>query len=354
VAFDWDRDGDMDLISGDEDGRVAFLENRGITGSGTPIFDKPVYFQQKATHLKFGALATPYAVDWDSDGDEDIICGNTGGYVGLFENLGGGENPKWARVKHLMAGGHTIRIQAGRNGSIQGPAEAKWGYTTLTVADWDHDGNLDIILNSIWGKIIWYRNIGVPGKPLLDGARSINVEWPGETPKPAWNWWDPVGNELVTQWRTTPAAVDWNGDGLTDLIMLDHEGELAFFERILKNGEIVLLPGKRIFVDENGNSHALTRGPAGKSGRRKLQVVDWDGDGRLDILFNGESADLYRNMGERDNRVVLKNLGAMDTRKVSGHTSSPTVVDWDKNGIPDLLIGGEDGILYYKKNPRAR
>jgi len=353
VAFDWDKDGDLDLICGDEDGRVAFIENMGIVDHDMPRFRSPIYFQQKAKDVKFGALATPYGIDWDSDGDEDIICGNTAGYIGFFENMGGGANPVWSEVKLLKAGGHTIRIQAGRNGSIQGPAEAKWGYTTQTVADWDGDGKLDIIANSIWGKVIWYRNIGVSGKPLLDGARPITVDWPGQPPKPAWNWWDPVGDELVTQWRTTPAAVDWNQDGLTDLIMLDHEGELAFFERARQKGKVVLLPGKRIFVDENGKPHALIRGPAGKSGRRKFQVVDWDGDGRLDLLFNGENAEFYRNLGMREGKTVLKNMGPLDTRKVSGHTSSPTVVDWDKNSIPDLLIGGEDGILYHKKNPRA-
>jgi hypothetical protein len=354
VAIDWDKDGDFDLICGDEDGRVAFIEHTGEIEEGLPLFNKPVYFQQRAKDVKFGALATPFGVDWDSDGDEDIICGNTAGYIGFFENLGGGENPKWDGVKFLKAGGHTIRIQAGPNGSIQGPAEAKWGYTTQTVADWDHDGLLDIVVNSIWGKIIWYRNIGVLGKPLLDGARPINVAWPGKTPKPAWNWWDPVGDEFVTQWRTTPMAIDWNRDGLTDIVMLDHEGFLAFFERAKKSGQLRLLPGKRIFVDETGQPLKLIRGPAGGSGRRKLEVTDWDGDGRLDILFNGENADFYRNLGEQDGKVMLKNMGTMDARKVSGHTSSPTLVDWDKNGIPDLLVGSEDGRLYYKLNPREK
>lgn len=354
VAFDWDKDGDMDLICGDEDGRVAFIEHTGQFEEGLPLFNPPVYFEQKAKDVKFGALATPYGVDWDSDGDEDIICGNTAGYIGFFENLGGGDNPRWDRVKLLKAEGRTIRIQAGPNGSIQGPAEAKWGYTTQTVADWDNDGLLDIVVNSIWGKIIWYRNIGVPGNPLLDGARPITVEWPGKAPKPAWNWWNPVGNELVTQWRTTPVAVDWNRDGLMDLVMLDHEGELAFFERTKKDGRLALLPGKRIFVDENGQQLDLIRGPAGGSGRRKLEVVDWDGDGRLDVLFNGESADFYRNVSERDGKTFLKNMGSLDTRKISGHTSSPTLVDWDRDRIPDLLVGSEDGRLYYKKNPRAK
>jgi hypothetical protein len=353
VAIDWDKDGDTDLICGDEDGRVALIEHTGEVVDGLPLFERPVYFQQRAQDVKFGALATPFGVDWDQDGDEDIICGNTAGHIGFFENIGGDEAPVWDRVQLLKAAGRTIRIQAGPNGSIQGPAEAKWGYTTQTIADWDHDGLPDIIVNSIWGKIVWYRNIGVVGSPLLDDARPITVAWPGETPKPAWNWWDPVENELVSQWRTTPVAVDWNRDGLMDLVMIDHEGELAFFERVIKDGRPVVMPGKRIFTDENGDSLDLVWGPAGKSGRRKIEIVDWDGDGLLDFLFNGVNADFYRNIGSENGQVLLKNEGPLDGRKISGHTSSPTVVDWDKNGIPDLLVGSEDGRLYYKKNPRA-
>ncbi|MEZ6145374.1 MAG: VCBS repeat-containing protein, partial [Planctomycetaceae bacterium] len=49
VAVDWDSDGDIDLISGDEDGRVAFIENVGKS-----VFQQPVYFQQEAADVKFG------------------------------------------------------------------------------------------------------------------------------------------------------------------------------------------------------------------------------------------------------------------------------------------------------------
>ncbi|RLA42893.1 MAG: VCBS repeat-containing protein, partial [Gammaproteobacteria bacterium] len=289
----------------------------------------------------------------DGDGDDDIICGNTAGYIGFIENLGGGANPKWAAPQRLKSEGKTIRFLAGTNGSIQGPAESKWGYTTQTVADWDQDGLPDIIVNSIWGKIVWYRNTGTPGHPKLAAAQPIVVEWKGATPKPEWNWWDPMGKNFVTQWRTTPMAIDWNKDGLIDLVMLDHEGYLAFFERTKHGDGLVLLPGKRIFIEENGNSFRPNPKRAGKSGRRKLQVVDWDGDGLLDLLFNSTNADFYRNMGEQDGKVVLKNMGAMNPRKISGHTSSPTVVDWDHNGIPDLLVGSEDGHLYFMKNLRT-
>jgi len=108
----------------------------------------------------FGALATPVGFDWDGDGDTDIISGNTAGYVAFIENLSGPkvETPKWAAPKLLEAGGKTLRIMAGPNGSIQGPCEAKWGYTTQTVADWDGDGLPDLVLNSILGKVVWYRS----------------------------------------------------------------------------------------------------------------------------------------------------------------------------------------------------
>ncbi|SVE49044.1 uncharacterized protein METZ01_LOCUS501898, partial [marine metagenome] len=161
-AVDWDGDGDFDLIVGDEDGRVAFVEHAGEVKDGLPQFLPPVYFQQEADEVKFGALSTPVGFDWDGDGDEDIICGNTAGYISFIENLSGPrvEKPKWNAPKFLQAGGKTLRIMAGDNGSIQGPCERKWGYTTQTVADWDHDGLPDLIVNSILGKVVWYRNVG--------------------------------------------------------------------------------------------------------------------------------------------------------------------------------------------------
>ncbi|HSG71458.1 MAG TPA: VCBS repeat-containing protein, partial [Planctomycetaceae bacterium] len=353
TAIDWTGDGHLDLIVGDEDGRVALIENTGKFSDGAPQFLEPKYFQQEAEFVKFGALATPFGVDWDGDGDEDILCGNTAGYIGFIENLGGGESPRWAKPRNLEAGGEVFRILAGPNGSIQGPCESKWGYTTISVADWNHDGLPDILFNSIWGRVEWLENIGTRTNPKLAKPQPIEVEWDGPTPKPEWTWWNPEGKELVTQWRTTPFAVDWNDNGLTDLVMLDTEGYLALFERVQQGDRVVLMPGKQIFVDLEGNPLQLNPKRAGGSGRRKFEIVDWDGDGLQDLLVNGTNADLWLNRSERDGRVIFEEQGPLDERKLAGHTSSPTTVDWNQDGIPDLLIGAEDGYLYHVKNPRA-
>ncbi|MCH8219187.1 MAG: VCBS repeat-containing protein [Planctomycetes bacterium] len=371
IAFDWDRDGDFDLVVGDEDGRVALIENRGkLDENGTPLFLAPVYFQQIADSLKCGALATPIGFDWDHDGDIDIVSGNTAGYLEFFENLSGPgvESPKWAAPMRLPAGGRTFRVMAGPSGSIQGPAEAKWGYTTLGIADWDHDGLPDILVNGIWGRVRWLRNVGTLSAPRLAAPEPIEVAWQDETPKPAWTWWTPQGKELVTQWRTTPMPVDWNDDGLVDLVMLDPEGFLALFQRRRQNGRLVLLPPERVFYGENlsvtdGKHRPVDRTPgllrlndrtAGASGRRKLCVGDWNGDGLRDFLANSSNANLLLQTGSDAGRWSFVDQGPLVRQNIQGHTTSPTLVDFNADGIPDFLGGAEDGRFYYMRNPRRQ
>jgi hypothetical protein len=351
-AIDWDRDGDVDLIVGDEDGRVAFIEHTGQIDAGLPRFLPPQYFQQQAQYVKCGALATPVGVDWDGDGDDDIVSGNTAGYIQFYENLGcePGSTPQWAAPRRLEADGKIIHIQAGASGSIQGPCESKWGYTTLSVADWNHDGRLDLIVNSIWGEVVWFENAGAKTRPRHKAAQPIEVAWPGPTPKPAWTWWQPKGKQLVTQWRTTPVVVDFTGDGLNDLVMLDQEGYLALFERQKQaDGSLALLPGRRVFVDSTGRPLQLNAKLRGGSGRRKLCATDWDADGRIDFLLNGTNADFLRNAGTTDGLTGLENRGPLAQTKLDAHDTSPTTVDWNGDGRRELLVGAEDGYYYYLK-----
>jgi hypothetical protein len=352
VAIDWDRDGDADFIVGDEDGRVALVENTGgkRPAGQAPRFAQPAYFRQEADRLKCGALATPYGVDWDADGDWDIVSGNSAGYLEFFENLSGKghPDPKWAAPVRLLAGGKVFRIMAGPNGSIQGPAEAKWGYTTHTVADWDADGLLDIVCNSILGDVIWLKNTGTRQKPVLAAPEAIQVEWKGAPPELKWGWRKPKGQNLLTQWRTTPVVHDFNTDGRMDLAMLDTEGYLAFFER---GSDMRLLAPRRAFLDEQGHPLRLNAEHAGRSGRRKLCAVDWDRDGRMDLLLNSSNADFYRQISADVSTWRFQKVGTLTQKNIEGHDVSPSAVDFDDDGKMDFLGGAEDGRFYFLKNP---
>jgi FG-GAP-like repeat len=366
VAVDFNGDGRLDIVCGDEDGRVAFIENTGKAVDGVPQFLAPRYFKQFAADVKFGALVTPYAIDWDGDGREDFICGNSSGHIAFIKNLGG-DPVRWAAPELLSAGGVVIREQAGLNGSIQGPAEAKWGYSILSVADWDGDGLPDIVTNGIWGKIIWYKNIGTRTAPKLAAGRPVQLEPGATSPKPAWNWWNPTGRDLITQWRTTPQMADWNGDKLMDLVMADHEGYLALYERrAAADGSLTLAPAQRIFwgdgksnYDSNGKPTKegsgllrLNDGDAGKSGRRTFCIVDWDGDGKPDLLVNSNpNVNFLRGRGlDAQGRYVFHDEGPVSTHQLAGHATKPTTVDLTGSGRRDLVIGAEDGFLYLFDN----
>lgn len=346
VVYDWESDGDPDIIVGKEDGRVLLIENKGMDQEGLPLLAEPEYFKQKAAYVKCGALSTPCSFDWDGDGDEDIIAGNTAGFVEYIENLDGGDPPKWAAPVRLKTQGEPFRIMAGQNLSIQGPAEAKWGYTVPFVADWNMDGLPDIVLNSIVGKIIYLPNIGTRTEPVLGEAQAVQVKWQGTPPRPAWNWWNPEPEELVVQWRTRPLVLDLNKDGLNDLVVIDHEGYLSYFQRFMSDEGLVLMPGERIFYEDQGNLLQLNTNKAGGSGRRKIDLVDWDGDGDLDLLANSVNAELYRNIG-KDGEFIFQLEGKLSSVLLGGHSTSPTTVDWNKDGNPDLLMGAEDGFFYY-------
>ncbi len=363
VACDFNGDGRPDLVVGQEDGRVALLENTGKIVDGMPQFLPPRFFRQQADEVKFGALAAPSACDMDGDGHEDLVVGNSAGYIGFIKNLGG-TPPRWAAPVYLAAGGKTIHIQAGYNGDCQGPSEAKWGYTNVCAADWNLDGLADIMCSDVWGKVYWYRNIGSRTEPQFAESAPIEVEWTGPAPKPQWNWWDPAGKELVIAWRCTPYVKDWNKDGLPDLITLDHEGYLAFFERRkAADGKLELLPGKRVFRAEGVSAYDSQARPlnqesgllqlnaslGGASGRRTFCFTDWDDDGVLDLMVNSVNISFFRGLGQNSaGEWVFKEMGPLNPKQIlAGHSTAPTIVRWSNKEKGDLLFGAEDGFLYF-------
>ncbi|MCK5814372.1 MAG: hypothetical protein KAH07_00345, partial [Flavobacteriaceae bacterium] len=72
--------------------------------------------------------------------------------------------------------------------------------------------------------------------------------------------------------------------------------------------------------------------------------------GDIDILINSKNAAFIENIGGTDSEVNFKLRGNLSDKKLAGHTTSPTFVNWDQSGKPDLLLGAEDGCFYYWKN----
>ena len=100
----------------------------------------------------------------------------------------------------------------------------------------------NLIVNSIWGRVVWYRNMGTRTAAHA-GRRRAGA---GRLARHAAQ----AGLDLVAAGRGRAGDAvahhsrgrDINGDGLADLVMLDQEGYLALFARRRFAGRLELLP----------------------------------------------------------------------------------------------------------------
>ncbi len=345
TAIDWDGDGYTDIIAGDEDGKVSFIKNTGKLVDGTPEFLPPRFFQQEARFVDLGALTAPRVFDWDGDGKTDIVSGNGAGYIGFIKNLGG-DIPRWDKPQWLKADGKVIRLI---------PPDAHWGYTTIDVGYWNEDQLPDILANNHNGNVVWFENTGTPGHPRLAPAQPVKVSWKGKPLRPAWVPGKAGDDELLAPWRTSPLIKDFNNDGLNDLVMLDHQGYLSVYLRFRDpEGILHLGPPERRFTDPQGHPILLNQRTGSSSGRLKITFADWNGDGREDLIVSSKPAvDWFRNEGRENGKMILVYMGRIISRTLMGHTDGPVTCDWNRDGIPDLLIGTETGAFYFWQRTRS-
>lgn len=81
---DLDDDGDDDFLLGTQAGTLVFIENIGTASQpalGNPNFDYQDILIPNGT-------STPLLLDYDDDGDLDLLSGNTKGLVFYYENIG--------------------------------------------------------------------------------------------------------------------------------------------------------------------------------------------------------------------------------------------------------------------------
>lgn len=66
------------------------------------------------SRINIGSYAAPLAVDWDGDGNKDLICGQfDGGRIRYYPNTGTNESPVFENYFYLLDGANPISLPYG-------------------------------------------------------------------------------------------------------------------------------------------------------------------------------------------------------------------------------------------------
>jgi len=82
----------------------------------TPVFAPPVAIEANGTPINvgYGGNASPFIVDWDGDGKQDLLLGQYDqGKVRFYANIGTNFDPVFGDFVYLQADGVDISVSSG-------------------------------------------------------------------------------------------------------------------------------------------------------------------------------------------------------------------------------------------------
>jgi hypothetical protein len=353
---DIDNDGDIDILSYDVlQAHVQFYKNLSMEKYGKPdsldyrIADRcwgkfAESFSANTVILgedcgKVGKRekqhggSTLLAFDNDGDGDMDMAMGDIGYRNLIFlENGRIKNNAPFTELDSMIVVDSIFPRNTQRSDVTNFPA--------AFLVDINADGIKDMIVSpqglfesKTTRQVLAYINNGTNNKPEFSFLQDDFLQ----------------NTMLDNDVRSAPAFVDYNADGLMDLVV-----------SAKANPETEYQYGKlQLYKNIGTSTHAVFQKVSddlGNISRKKTGVItpnfqDINGDDKPDLVIGNEAGEVlfFYNQGLDANQVPTftdANISAIDV----GQYSKPSLADIDRDGLADLVIGAQSGNFYYYKN----
>ncbi len=328
-------DGKPDLIIAPNEGaEVAgrnfnhtwLYEDSGVTGDMSFTLTKENFLMDQAVEL--GAGAIPRFFDYDNDEDLDLIIGNfalrilpdsMANGLTLYENVGTKDSASFVFLTSDFANTKTLGLFN----------------TAPTFGDLDGDGDADMLLGDYSGKMSYFENTAAPGATAVFMFDSSNYE----------------GLDVGS--NATPDLIDLDRDGDLDLIVGERNGNINFFQNIgtASSADYILL--------NDTVGEILIQDPSINAGYTVPQVVDFDKDGKYDLIvgtYNGEllfysnlESNLANPLSPVENVYYNPRTNAFGDVNY-GRRSAPALADLNNDSLQELVFGLYRGGLIFLKN----
>ena len=346
ATADWNGDGLIDLILGENYGHILVMLNHG-TPTNPRFGEQKFVLGADGLPIDAGISASPHIVDWDADGNEDLLVGTHWNRLLFYRNVGNNKERKLEYRGIVNVGGKPLELPCEPVVGRPDGAFVRDYYPTVETMDWDNDGDLDLLAGGyVTGRIFLFENtgrddLGVPilkdRGPISSGAKVLNVR----------------------DWSAAPAIGDLNGDGLPDLVSgwfpmsaesKAGEPTLRYYVNTGKVGQPEFT--ERPFPFDGKFTAAALHSP---------RLADFNNDGLIDIAMSaGNNVCLLENIGSP--KAPKFRLRSESMRPSWGNTPLPVAqfVDWNKDGLVDIITadymvlindGTGDPFFYKQKIP---
>ncbi|MCK4806561.1 MAG: VCBS repeat-containing protein [Candidatus Aegiribacteria sp.] len=192
--------------------------------------------------------------------------------------------------------------------------------------DWNADGRLDIIVGDRLGNVSYFRRL-FSGDIYLIAEPKVKV----------------AGKPISLGHNSAPSVVDWNNDGLPDIVAGRLEGIPTCLYLYINKG----VTGAPLF---NETDTVFCSGEPIQLYVSYPDFGDMNNDGLQDLILGSSTGRIacYTNCGTADLPVFEEHEDLIADGEVINFYSyiRPSVCDWNEDGIPDILAADYSGEIF--------